>query len=358
MAKRDYYEVLGIERGADASAIKAAYRRLAMKHHPDRNPGDAAAEGKFKEVQEAYSCLSDEQKRAAYDRFGHDAFEGGGAGGGPGFSSFFEDVFSDFFGGGGAAQRDTRRQRVIDINLTFEEMATGCEKEIRVTLPSACEDCGGSGAAEGTAAETCSDCGGQGQVRVQRSVFTLQQTCPTCRGKGRTIKNPCRSCGGGGKVSKAHHLQVNIPAGIDDGALVRVNIDGHADELFIRPSIASHPLFMRDGDDLHIKIPISMITAALGGEVVTPSVKGGKLKVDIPAGVQNGQRLRVPSCGLPNVRSGRRGNLLCHIAVEVPIKLNSEQKELLKKFEKSMKSARQSPQEQSWLDKAKQFFTE
>ncbi|MCH9705820.1 MAG: molecular chaperone DnaJ [Proteobacteria bacterium] len=361
MAKRDYYEVLGVEQSADAAAIKTAYRRLAMKFHPDRNAGDDTAEGKFKEVQEAYACLSDEQKRAAYDRFGHEAFDGGmgGGGGDPGFSSFFEDVFSDFFsGGGGGGRQQARRQQVLDISLTFEEMAAGCEKEIRINMPTDCEECNGRGAKKGSAPVTCSTCGGNGQVRVQRGVFTLQQACPTCRGAGQIIKNPCTACNGKGKVSKARHLQVNFPAGISDGALVRVDVKNNSnEELYIRPNIGKHPLFIREGDDVHLEIPISVTTAGLGGEIITPSVKGGKLEVKIPAGVQSGQVLRMNGGGLPNVRSGRRGNLLCHISVEVPINLNSEQKELLRKFEKSLKK-NHSPKEQSWIKKAKQFFTE
>ena len=364
MAKRDYYEVLGLQKGADAAAIKTAYRRLAMKHHPDRNPDDPQAEAKFKEVQEAYACLSDSQKRAAYDQFGHGAFEGGmGGEGGPGFSSFFDDIFSDFFGGaggrgpGGGAQR-ARRQRVMDMDLTFEEMAVGCEKEVRITLPSDCDACAGTGAEEGATVKTCTACDGHGQVRVARGPFTLQQTCSKCNGEGKVVDKPCRPCNGSGKVNKSRHLQINIPAGVQDGALVRVSMDGSEDELFIRPNVGKHPLFVRDGSNLHIEIPVSIATAALGGEVVTPSVKGGKIKVNIPAGVQNGQVLRVPSCGLPDPRTDRRGNMLCHIAVEVPVRLNSEQKELLRKFDESLKREDHSPKEQSWLDKAKQFFTE
>lgn len=362
MAKRDYYEVLGVDKGADAAAIKNAYRRLAMKHHPDRNRDNPDAERQFKEVQEAYSCLSDEQKRAAYDRFGHNAFEGGmnGGGGGPDFSNFFNDVFSDFFGGG--ERRSARQQRVLDIQLSFDEMAQGCEKEIRLTLPTICGDCRGVGAAAGSTPVRCPTCGGHGQVRVQRSMFTLQQTCPKCRGDGQIIKNPCHTCGGSGRQEKVRPLQVKIPAGIEEEALVRVRLgQDHGEELFVRPHIGRHPLFVREGDDLHIKIPISMITAALGGEVTTPSIKGGKLKVSIPSGVQHGKVLRIPSGGLPNVRSGRRGNMLCHIAIEVPIDLSDEQQALLRKFEKSLKNSKNSkhsPQEQSWLDKVKRFFTD
>ena len=366
MAKRDYYEVLGVEKGADTAAIKSAYRRLAMKYHPDRNPDDPGAESRFKEVQEAYACLSDEQKRAAYNRFGHSAFDGVGGGGGvdPGFSSFFEDVFSDFFGGGGGRGRGgggrQRQQRVIDIKLSFSEMANGCEKKIRLTLPEECKECGGSGAAEGTKVTTCSTCGGAGQVRIQRSVFTVQQTCPTCHGEGRAIEHPCRRCDGSGRVNKTRQLEVNIPAGVEDGALIRVNLDSSdGDELYIRSNVAAHPLFVRDGDNLHIEIPVSIIMASLGGEVITPSVKtGGKLKVAVPAGVQNGQVLRVSGGGLPNARTGRRGNLMCHINVEVPVNLNSEQVALLRQLEASMKNSGNSPKEESWLDKIRQFFTD
>ena len=355
MAKRDYYNVLGVERAADEDTIKRAYRRLAMKHHPDRNAGDATAEAKFKEVQEAYACLSDSDKRAAYDRFGHDAFENGmGRGGtGPDFSNFFDNVFGDFFGGGGA---QTRRQRVLDMELSLEEMVEGCKKDIQLTLPKDCDRCNGSGGAPGFRLKTCPTCGGDGQVRVQTGFFSVQQTCRDCRGAGRTIDKPCRQCGGKGKTMKPRRLSVDIPAGIEDGTLLRISAGDLDDEILLRPSAKAHPLFTRRGDNLHIEIPLSMTMAALGGAIHVPSIKGGKIKINIPAGTQNGQVLRVPERGVPNLRSQRRGGLMCHLYVETPVKLNKEQRELLQQFDNSLKN--NSPKERSWLEKAKGFFTE
>ena len=356
MDKRDYYEVLGIGRDADADAIKKAYRRLAMKYHPDRNAGDKESEAKFKELQEAYSCLSDEQKRAAYDRFGHAAFEGmNGAGGGdPGFSSFFDDVFSEFFGGGGSGgRRSTKRQRVFDIELSFEEMMRGCQKEIRLDLGQICDECNGNGAAPGSRPTVCSSCGGNGQIRVQRGFFTLQQTCSRCNGQGKTIGKPCHSCGGSGKTRKSRQLSVSLPAGVSDGALVRVNVADSEEEILLRPSVRPHPLFVRDGDDLHIEIPVSITTAALGGDIQIPSGVGGKIKLNVPEGIQSGQVLRLAARGVPNVRSKRNGNLLCHIIVETPVKLTDKQKKLLRVFDDSLSEKKHSPKGESWLDKVK-----
>lgn len=358
MAKPDYYKVLGVDKGADASAVKTAYRRLAMKYHPDRNAGDSKSEEKFKEIQEAYSCLSDEQKRAAYDRFGHAAFESGGGGGAHGadFSSVFDDVFSDFFGGQKSGG-NSRRQRVLDIPLTFEEMVNGCEKTIRLSLPQNCDACAGSGAAKGGKARRCATCGGAGAVQSQRGFFAFQQTCPACRGKGSTIDKPCTTCSGNGKVMKERNLSVKLPAGVEDGTMLRLKVDG-GDEIFLRPSVTPHPLFQRDGDDLHIEIPVSITTAILGGKVAVPSVTGGKIQVSIPEGIQSGQLLRVPGCGVPHVRTPkRRGSILCHIVVETPVNLSAKQKELLQEFDNSLKN-KHSPKGNSWLDKVKDLFTD
>lgn len=351
--------MLGVERHADADAIKRAYRRLAMKYHPDRNAGDSTAEKKFKEVQEAYSCLSDAEKRAAYDRFGHAAFDGGmggGGGGGAEFSHFFDNVFSEFFGGGGG--RSSRQQQVLDIELSLEEMAEGCRKDIRLTLPQDCDSCKGSGGAPGFRLKVCPTCGGDGQVRVQSGFFSVQQTCRDCRGAGRAIDKPCAACGGKGKVRKPRRLSVNIPAGIEDGTLLRINANGNGSgsDILLRPSAKSHPLFTRRGDDLHIEIPLTISTAALGGEINVPSLKGGRIQVSIPPGIQSGQILRVAQRGVPNVHSRRRGSLMCHILVETPVNLSKKQKELLREFESSLKD--NSPKEKSWLEKAKALFSE
>jgi molecular chaperone DnaJ len=358
MGKRDYYEVLGVGRDADADAIKKAYRRLAMRHHPDRNAGDKAAEAKFKEIQEAYSCLADEQKRGAYDQFGHAAFEGmgnGAGGAGAGFDNFFDDIFGNFFGGNGAGGRQ-RRQRVLDLELSFEEMARGCEKQIRLGMPQSCDNCGGNGAAPGSKPQRCGACGGNGQVRIQRGFFTVQQTCPKCRGRGKTIDKPCPNCGGNGRVEKERRLSVSLPAGIQDGALVRVDAGGE-EEILLRPSVRPHPLFRRHNDDLHIEIPVSVGVAALGGEALAPTIGGGKISLNIPAGTQSGQTLRVNGRGIPNMRSGRAGAMYCRIAVETPVNLSEKQKKLLREFDDSLKN-KHSPNGASWLDKLKDMLGE
>ena len=357
MNKRDYYSVLGVERNADTDAIKRAYRKLAMKHHPDRNPGNKVAEERFKEVQEAYACLSDDEKRSAYNRFGHAAFEGSGrASPGPDFSSFFGDVFSDFFGGGGG-RRPQRQQRVLEMDITFEEMVSGCQKDIRLALPVDCRQCDGSGSADGAGPSTCGACGGGGQTRVQHGPFAFAQTCQRCGGSGRVISDPCDSCDGSGKVQTEKKVSVNIPAGIQEDNLLRINVEGVGDELFLRVSIRPHPLFKRHGDDLHLEIPVSIVTAALGGEVTVPTVKGGHLSVTIPGGVQSGQVLRMSGAGVPNLRSGRRGNLMCQVTVETPVNLSAKQKDLLRELDDSLKNKHE-PKKKSWLDQVKDLFTD
>ncbi len=357
--KADYYQTLGVPRDADAAAIKTAYRRLAQKHHPDKNPDnpEKAAE-KFKPVQEAYAVLSDPQKKSAYDRFGHAAFEGGRGNGSapPDFSGVFDDLFSDFFSGGGA--RGGGRRRILSIQLSFEESVAGCKKELRINEPSVCDSCGGSGGEAGQKMETCSACRGSGQIRVNRGFFAMQQTCEKCRGRGQIYQTPCPDCDGEGARRIARTVSVQIPAGIQDGESIRLNIPGIIDQFHLRVQVAPHPLFERDGDNLHISIPVSVVVAALGGRVESPLAAGGKVKITIPPETQSGAILRLRGRGAPNVRGGAPGDMLCHIAVETPVNLDEEQKNLLRKLDESLrkKHERHSPQERSWLDKARAFF--
>lgn len=359
--KEDFYETLGVARGAGKDEIKSAYRRLAMKHHPDRNPGDAAAESKFKKVQEAYDTLSDSEKRAAYDRFGHAAFEharspGGGA---HDFSGVFDDLFGHFFGAAGAQPREEReRPRVFDMQITFEEAALGCQKTLNVVLPARCEKCVGTGAKAGTKPVQCRACAGAGQIRVSRGMFTLQQTCPECRGAGQTIKTPCPECAGKGKTQTRQKISAAVPAGVNDGEMIRLAIEGSG-EMFLRMSVAAHPIFRRDGENLHITIPVSVATASLGGEVRAPALGGGAINVTVPPETQSGKilRLRGRGVGNPRSRSGERGDMLCKIIVETPVNLDAAQKKLLRQFDASLKTAH-SPQKESWLKKAKNIFTE
>ncbi len=350
--KQDYYEILGVPRGADADAIKKSYRRLAMKYHPDRNPDDKTAEDKFKTVQEAYAVLSDAEKKEAYDRFGHAAFEQGGGGArGADFSSVFDDLFSDFFGG---ANRGPR-QRILSIRLKFEEAINGCKKELRLNEPMTCTACRGSGAEPGQKLETCPQCHGSGNVRTNRGFFTMQQTCSRCRGRGRAYRNPCRACDGEGVRRTERKVAVRIPPGIQDGETILLNIGGMEDQFRLRVQVEEHPLFKREGDHLHIAIPVSMTAAALGGHVEVPTPEGGMVKITVPPETQSGAVLRLRERGAPNSRGGAPGDLLCRIFVETPINLTEPQKKLLRSFEESLKKKqeRHSPREQSWLEKAK-----
>jgi len=383
MTKRDYYEVLGVAKNASEADIKKAYRRLAMKHHPDRNPDDKSAEARFKEANEAYEILTDAQKRAAYDQFGHAGVDpsmaaggrgpGGGfygAAGSASFADIFGDVFGDIFGGGGGggARRGSQAFRGADLRynleLSLEEAVKGTEVHIRVPTFESCETCHGSGAQPGTQASTCTTCGGHGQVRMQQGFFSIQQTCPACRGSGKVIKSPCTTCHGEGRVRGTKTLSVKVPAGVDEGDQIRLGGEGEAGQnggpggdLYVQVRLKPHDIFKRDGDDLHCEMPLSFVTAALGGELEIPTLDG-RASLKIPAGTQTGQLFRLRGKGVRNVRSGQVGDLYCHAAVETPVSLTKRQKELLQELEASLQEGggRHNPRTQSWMDKLKSFL--
>ena len=374
MAKRDYYEVLGVNRDAGDDEIKKAYRKLAMKFHPDRNPDNKDAEEKFKEAKEAYEVLSDAQKKAAYDRYGHagvDPSMGGGGGGAQGFDGFsdaFSDIFGDIFGGGrGGGRSNVYRGADLRYNLeiSLEEAARGAEKTIRIPTVEECDTCHGSGAKPGTPANTCPTCGGAGQVRILPGVFSIQQTCPKCHGSGRIIPDPCPSCHGAGRVKKQKTLEVKIPAGIDEG--MRLRHAGHGEpgvnggppgDLYVEIHIRKHPVFERDHDDLHCEMPISFTTAALGGEIEIPTLDG-MARLKIPPETQTGKVFRLRGKGIKNVRSHSHGDLMCHVLVETPVDLTERQRDLLREFEELSRGDvhRHNPKAKSWMDKVRDFFT-
>ena len=376
MSKRDYYKVLGIEKNASEAEIKKAFKRLAMKHHPDRNPDNKESEEKFKEAKEAYEVLSDAQKRSAYDQFGHAGVDpsagmggAGGFGGGASFSDIFGDVFGDIFGGGGRgrgggahAYRGDDLQYNLELNL--EDAVHGTQVDIRIPTHIACDECGGSGAKQGTSPTTCTTCGGVGQVRMQQGFFSLQQTCPRCHGRGKMISDPCGKCHGQGRVQKHKTLSVKVPAGVDNGDRIRLTGEGEAGEqggpagdLYVHITVKPHHIFMRDGNDLYCEVPIDMAVAALGGELEVPTLDG-RLKLKIPAETQSGKMFRLRGKGVRSVRSGAAGDLMCKVQVETPVKLTKRQKELLEEFGKSLKedSVQHSPRSSSWLDSVKKFF--
>lgn len=371
MAKRDYYEVLGVNRDADGDAIKKAYRRLAMKFHPDRNKDDPAAEEKFKEATEAYEILSDEEKRAAYDRFGHSGVDPNAAGGfnrgfEGSFSDIFGDVFGDIFGGGGRGRGGPQRGADLRyaLELTLEQAVRGDKIEIRVPILATCEDCKGSGAKAGTQPTTCTDCGGAGQIRVSQGFFSLQQTCPRCRGQGRIVTDPCRTCGGAGRVEKRKTLSVRIPPGVDTGDRIRLAGEGEAGpaggppgDLYVQVEVKPHGIFARDGRNLHCEVPISIGDAALGGEIDVPTLDG-RVKLKVPPGTQSGKLFRLRGKGVVPVRGGGPGDLLCRVVVETPVNLTSRQKEILEELRSSMKQGgeKHSPKESSWFKGVKDFF--
>lgn len=382
MAKRDYYDVLGVARGASAEELKKAYRTKAKELHPDRNADNPNAEAQFKEVNEAYDVLKDADKKAAYDRFGHAAFEGGmGGGGGPrggfgggngdfasAFSDVFEDLFGDFMGGGrgnaGAGAR-TRAQRGSDLRynlrVTLEEAYKGVQKTITVPASVACDSCHGTGAEGGAEPVTCPTCSGMGKVRAQQGFFTVERTCPTCNGMGRMVKNPCKTCGGAGRTEKDRALSVNIPAGVETGTRIRLAGEGEAGlrggpsgDLYIFIEVKEHPIFQRDGVHLFFRVPVPMTTAAMGGEVEVPTIDGGRSRVKVPAGSQTGKQMRLRSKGMPALRGGGTGDLLIELVVETPVNLTARQKELLREFEKL--SEENNPEASSFFSKVKNFW--
>jgi len=374
MAKRDYYEVLGVGKNASDEDIKKAYRKLAMKYHPDRNPDSKGSEEKFKEAKEAYEMLSDPGKKEAYDRYGHAGVDpnmgGAGFGGGAGgFADAFGDIFGDIFGGGGrgrGAGPQVYRGADLRYNLeiSLEQAANGFDTTIRVPSWDSCETCHGSGAKPGTSPVTCTTCAGHGQVRMQQGFFSIQQTCPKCHGTGKIIPEPCTTCGGAGRIKRNKTLEVKIPAGIDDGMRIRSSGNGEPGmnggppgDLYVEIHIKQHPVFQREGDDLHCEMPISFVKAALGGEIEVPTLSG-KVAFAIPEGTQSGKTFRLRSKGIKGVRSGYAGDLFCHVVVETPVKLTERQKELLREFDRLTVEggAKHSPQSKSWKDKVKEFF--
>lgn len=377
MAKRDYYEVLGLAKGASEDDIKKAYRKLAMKYHPDRNPDDKSAEEKFKEASEAYEVLSDGQKRAAYDRMGHAAFEGMGAGGGAGgfgggnFQDIFNnfgDIFGDMFSRGGGGQQQQRQRRGADLRyvleLTLEEAVKGIKKTISFTAPASCEACNGKGTKNPEDVVTCGTCHGAGQIRMQQGFFSVQQACPTCRGRGKVIKNPCNVCHGSGVSERSKTLEVNIPAGVDSGQRVRISGEGEAGgagvqngDLYVEIVVREHPVFHRDGADLYMDVPISFTDAALGKEVEIPTLDG-RVSLKIPEGTQTGRLFRLRGKGVKPVQTTMIGDLLCRVVVETPVNLTSRQKELLRELQATMDNdGGQSPHKKSFFDRIGDLFS-
>ena len=369
--KRCYYETLGCAKGATIDEIKSSYRKLAKELHPDRNPGDHECEHKFKEINEAYDVLKDGQKRAAYDRFGHAAFEqgmGGRGASGFDFASSFTDVFDDLFGefmGGRRARRQNRGGDLrYNLSITLEEAFVGRSVQIKVPTAVACEGCGGTGAEKGSKAEQCPTCAGIGKVRAQQGFFTIERTCPNCRGTGRYVRNPCKSCAGSGLVQKEKTLAVEIPAGVEEGTRIRLSGEGQAGmnggppgDLYIFVSIAPHGIFQRDGHDLYCRCPVPFVTAALGGHVEVPTLDGGRTKVNVPEGTQSGRQFRMRGKGMPVMRGGgMKGDLYVEIGVETPIKLTKRQKELLREFEKGSEHGTH-PESEGFLSKLKDFWT-
>ncbi|WP_209427084.1 molecular chaperone DnaJ [Pararhodobacter sp. SW119] len=379
MAKKDFYDVLGVTRSASADEIKKAYRSKAKELHPDRNADNPGAEAAFKEVNEAYEALKDPEKKAAYDRFGHAAFEGG-MGGGPrgargggmhpgadfssAFSDVFEDLFGDFMGGGrgGGRQRASRGSDLrYNLRVTLEEAFTGIQKSVRVPTLAACDECNGTGAEGGAEPVSCPTCGGMGKVRAQQGFFTIERTCPTCGGLGQIVKNPCKSCRGAGRVEKERTLSVNIPAGVETGTRIRLSGEGEAGlrggppgDLYIFIEVREHALFQRDGQDLHCRVPISFAAAALGGEVEVPTIDGGRSRVKVPAGSQTGKQMRLRGKGMPALRGGGQGDMRLELVVETPVNLTAKQKELMREFESL--SENNNPEGSSFFSKVKSFW--
>ncbi len=378
MAKRDYYEVLGVGKGASADELKKAYRSKAKELHPDRNSHNPKAEEQFKEVNEAYEALKDPDKKAAYDRFGHAAFDGGMGGGGAGgfgggqgdfasaFSDVFDDLFGDFMGGGGP--RGGGRQRAArgsdlryNLRVSLEDAYSGSQKTINVPTAISCEECKGSGAESGAEPQSCPTCSGMGKVRAQQGFFTVERTCPTCSGMGQIIKNPCKKCGGAGRVERNRSLSINIPAGVETGTKIRLAGEGEAGlrggptgDLYIFMEVQEHPLFQRDGPNLFCRVPVSMASAALGGDIEVPTIDGGRSRVKIPAGSQSGRQMRLRGKGMPMLRGGGYGDMLIELAVETPVNLTSRQREMLREFDEL--SENNNPESSSFFSKVRSFW--
>ncbi len=374
MAKRDYYEILGVSKSATADEIKKAYRRLAMKHHPDRNKDDDSSEAKFKEAKEAYEVLKDDDKRATYDRFGHDGLKAGaggagGFGGAEGFGDIFGDVFGDIFGGGGGRRGGGPQvfrgaDLGYELQLDLETAVAGDSVTIDVPSQVSCETCSGSGAKKGSEPVNCTTCGGVGQVRMQQGFFSIQQTCPACKGAGTTISDPCTDCHGRGRIRKTRTLAVKVPAGVDDGDRIRLSGEGEAGrnggpagDLYVEIRVKSHGIFEREGANLSCEVPVSFATATLGGEVELPTLNGN-VSLKVPAGTQSGKVFRLRGKGVTTVRDPRQGDLFAMVAVETPVNLTSEQKEMLETFEKSLSKGgdKHSPRAGGWIDTVKRFF--
>ncbi len=373
MAKRDFYEVLGVDRNASPDEMKRAYRKLAMRHHPDRNPDDKTAEQKFKQVSEAYDVLKDDQQRAAYDRYGHAAFERGSAGAGAGgfgfraggFGDIFEEMFSEFMGGRDRGRSGATRGSDLRYNLqiNLEEAYKGKEATIRVPTTVSCESCGGSGAEKGSNPVACRSCNGAGRVRMQQGFFTVERTCPTCHGAGQLIENPCRDCGGGGRVRREQTLTVTIPAGVEDGTRMRLAGKGEAGlrgarpgDLYVFVSIAPHALFQRQGPDIYCQVPIPLTKAALGGQIEVPTVDGGRSRVTIPAGTQSGHQFRLRGKGMSVLRSPRRGDMYIQANVETPVNLSKRQRELLQAFDEAGGGKSHSPEAEGFRTKVRELW--
>ncbi len=373
MAKTDYYELLGVSRECSDAELKSAFRKAAMQHHPDRNPGDKDAELKFKEINEAYQCLSDKDKRAAYDRYGHAAFENGGGGfggggfGADGFASSMADIFDDLFGGfAGGRARSNGRERGSDLRynmeITLEEAFKGKTASIKVPTSISCEACSGSGAKAGSKPKTCGTCAGHGRVRAQQGFFAIERTCPTCAGRGEVIDNPCSSCAGSGRVTRERTLSVNIPAGVEDGTRIRLSGEGEAGlrggpsgDLYIFLSMKPHPMFQRDGADLFCQVPVSMVQAALGAEIKVPTLDGSAASIKMPEGTQSGRQFKLRGKGMPVLRSREIGDLHIQVRVETPQNLTKRQRELLAEFEQES-SNKTHPESSGFFAKMKDFF--
>jgi molecular chaperone DnaJ len=369
--KSDFYEVLGVSRDADGNVLKSAFRKLAMQYHPDRNPGDHTAEVKFKEVSAAYECLRDPQKRAAYDRFGHAAFENGGAGGfnpdfGASMSDIFDNIFGDFMGGarrgGGRSGRERGADLRYNMEISLEEAYSGRAAEIEVPTKITCRTCAGSGSKPGSSPKTCPSCEGHGRIRAAQGFFSIERTCPTCQGRGEVIADPCLACNGAGRVTEERKLKVEIPAGIEDGTRIRLAGEGEAGlrggpagDLYIFLSLRPHEFFQRDGADIFCRVPLSVTTAALGGEFQVPTIDGGKTKVKVPDGTQTGTQFRLKGKGMPVLRSSKVGDMYIQVSVETPRKLNRRQRELLEEFERAS-SSENNPESSGFFARVRSFL--